>query len=92
MPKNHVKGKNIGNIIFYALSTCIWCKKTKRLLNNLGIEYFYYDIDLCSESEKAQLLPEIAKWNPDISYPTIVIENKKAIIHYDEKKIKALVK
>jgi len=29
----HVEGKNAGQIILYALSTCGWCKKTRELLS-----------------------------------------------------------
>ncbi|RQW78074.1 MAG: glutaredoxin family protein, partial [Methanothrix sp.] len=37
----HVAGKAKGTVTLYALSTCIWCKKTKELLSTLGIAYDY---------------------------------------------------
>jgi len=30
MAMTHVDGKNKGKIMLYALSTCVWCKKTKQ--------------------------------------------------------------
>ncbi len=39
MEVEHVPGKNVGHAMLYALSTCPWCQKTKRLLNELGVEY-----------------------------------------------------
>jgi len=36
MRATRVAGKNKGQILLYALSTCVWCKKTKQLLDQLG--------------------------------------------------------
>ena len=46
MAKKHVPGRNAGKVMLYALSTCVWCNKTKKLLNELGVEYDYTDVDL----------------------------------------------
>jgi len=46
MEMKHVEGENKGKVILYALSTCVWCKKTKRLLNQLGVDYYFIDVDL----------------------------------------------
>jgi len=43
MDVNHVQGKNVGHIMLYALSTCPWCRKTKQLLSDLGVDYYYVD-------------------------------------------------
>jgi len=37
MGLTHVDGKKAGHIVIYALSTCPWCKKTKKLLDDLGV-------------------------------------------------------
>jgi len=84
----HVKGKNKGKILLYALSTCGWCKKTKELLNNLGVEYSLIHVDLVDESEKDKVMDEIKKWNAFRSFPTIVINNKKCIVGFKEDEIK----
>lgn len=84
----HVNGKKIKYILLYALSTCVWCKKTKSYLNELGVEYDYIDVDLLSEKEKDKIKKSIKKWNPAVSFPTIVIDNKTVVLGYDEEKIK----
>ena len=44
-----VKGKQSGHdILLYALSTCIWCNKTKKLLDTMGLEYQYLWVDKIS--------------------------------------------
>jgi len=37
MGLKHVGGKNASHVVIYALSTCPWCKKTKKLLDDLGL-------------------------------------------------------
>jgi glutaredoxin-like protein NrdH len=90
MDIKHVKGKNKGNIMMYALSTCGWCKKTKRLLNEMGVEYDYTDVDLLQGEEKAQAIKEMEHWNPRRSFPTLVINNE-CIVGYKEDKIKEAI-
>ncbi len=89
--KKHVDGKNKGSIMLYALSTCGWCRKTKELLNKMGIAYDYINVDQLSDEDATKVEnEEVKKWNPAASYPTIVINGQRAIINYDEKKIKEL--
>jgi glutaredoxin-like protein NrdH len=83
-----VKGKNKGHIMLYALSTCVWCKKTKRLLNELGVEYHYTDVDLLKEEERDEVMKTVRRHNSSGSFPTIVINDKKCIMGYDEDEIK----
>jgi glutaredoxin-like protein NrdH len=87
MKVKHVPGKNRGHIMLYALSTCGWCRKTKRLLNNLGLEYYYVDVDLLGEEEKDQAMKSVRLHNPQGSFPTMVIDEKKCIVGYDEDRI-----
>ena len=76
----HIKGENKGKIMLYALSTCIWCKKTKNLLDDLGLSYDYIFVDTLEDEDKDKIISEIRKWNPRCSFPTIVINNKISII------------
>ena len=87
----HVKGEKREHIVLYALSTCVWCQKTKRLLQNLGVDYHFVDVDLLNRDEREKITEEIKRWNPKIAFPTIVINGKKCVIGYDEQKIKEAV-
>lgn len=88
MALQHVAGKNKGRIVLYALSTCPWCRKTKKLLEDLGVEYYFGDVDLMNETEKNEALRVIQKWNPASSFPTMIIDDNKCIIGFQENKIK----
>ncbi|PXF56785.1 MAG: hypothetical protein C4B59_16340, partial [Candidatus Methanogaster sp.] len=50
----HIEGEDKGKIILYALSTCVWCKKTKKLLTELGVDFHYVYADLLKEDEIGQ--------------------------------------
>lgn len=87
MDLKHVKGKDKGKVTLYALSTCGWCGKTKKLFNDLGVDYSYVDVDLQEGEGRKQALKEVERWNPSRSFPTLVI-NDKCIVGFDESKIK----
>lgn len=91
MTLEHVSDKKTKRIIIYALSTCPWCRKTKNLLNELGIEYDFVDVDLVPPEEKQTLLDMMCKWNPDCSFPTIVIDDRKCIVGFNEDEIREVV-
>jgi glutaredoxin-like protein NrdH len=84
----HVEGTDKGRILVYALSTCMWCRMAKNLLKDLGVGYEYVDVDLLPVEEKDVVKKEIRKWNPDGSYPTIVINDKECVSGFDETEIK----
>ncbi|MGQ9788124.1 MAG: glutaredoxin family protein [Candidatus Hadarchaeaceae archaeon] len=83
----HVEGKKKGRIILFALSTCVWCGETKKLLDGLGLDYYYVDVDLLEGESREETLKEMERWNPKKSFPTLVI-NERCIVGFDEKEIK----
>jgi glutaredoxin len=88
MEPSIVKGEKRGKIVLYGLSTCGWCKKTKKFLNKLGVEYQYIDVDLLDDEQHDKIAAEVAKWNPNRNYPTVVINDTKCIVGYKENDIK----
>jgi len=76
-----VPGKNkIHHVKIYTLSTCGWCKKTKELLRTLDVEYDYIDVDTLTGDDISQVHEEVKKYNPNRTYPTIVIDRGKYVI------------
>ncbi len=92
MALQHVPGKKVVDIKIYALSTCPWCKKTKKLLDDLGIDYYFTDVDLLTGDERNEAITVVKKWNPSASFPTIVIDDNRSIIGFQEDKIREAVK
>jgi glutaredoxin len=83
----HVEGEKKGKIMLYALSTCGWCRKTKELLNELGVEYEYIYVDLLEDEDADTAMDEVKKWNPRLSFPTLVIDDK-CIVGFKEDEIR----
>ncbi|MGC9445185.1 MAG: glutaredoxin family protein [Candidatus Methanospirareceae archaeon] len=91
MSMTHVRGKNKGQVVLYALSTCVWCKKTKRLLEQLGVEFDYVYVDLLTGAEKEQILADMARHTSTRAFPTMVINNGTIIQGYQEKRIREVL-
>ncbi|WP_028574475.1 glutaredoxin family protein [Desulfonatronovibrio hydrogenovorans] len=68
------------DIFLYALSTCIHCKNTKKFLEENNIDYDFVYVDQLSGEEKERIVEEIKKYNPRISFPTLVVDGKKVIV------------
>lgn len=85
-----INGRKAGEIRLFALSTCIWCKKTRELLEELGVEFEYIYIDLLSGDEKATAVDEVEKYNPRVSFPTLIIDGE-VIVGFKEDRIREIL-
>jgi len=85
---NHVPGVDRGKVIMYGLSTCVWSKKTKKLLTDLGVDFDYIYVDRLEGEEENEAVKEVRRFNPSTSFPTTVINDEKAIVGFKEKEIR----
>lgn len=84
-----VDGVKKAEIFIFALSTCGWCRKTKKLFRELGVEYSYIDVDQLGGSDREEARTAMAACNPQQSYPTISIDGgRKCMIGFAEHEIK----
>ncbi len=80
-------------IIVFTLSTCMWCKKCKRWLDEREIRYRYIDVDQISYAQKSQILDYLREnYNSRISYPFMVCDNKDIVVGYDPNRYEELMK
>ncbi len=84
----HIPGRKSRHIMLYALSTCGWCQKTRKLLDDLGVEYNYEYVDQLHGDEKEEAIRKVTAWSPRWSFPTLVLDNEKCIIGYKEDEIR----
>jgi glutaredoxin-like protein NrdH len=87
----HTEGIDKGQITLYALSTCVWCTRTKSLLQKLGVAYDYVYVDNLAVDDRGKTMEEIKHWNPKCSFPSLVINNSQCIVGFDEKKIREAI-
>jgi glutaredoxin-like protein NrdH len=85
---DHVSGINKGKVVMYGLSTCVWCRKTKQLLTDLGVDFDFIYVDKLEGDEEDQVVKEVRHFNPSVSFPTTVIKGEKAIVGFREKEIR----
>ncbi|MBN1470756.1 MAG: glutaredoxin family protein [Syntrophaceae bacterium] len=79
-----------AKIKIYTLSTCSHCKATKKFLNDNSITFESVDVDLLQGEERQKMLEEVMQFNPDRSFPTIIIGDK-VIIGFKENAIKEVL-
>ena len=66
-------------LIFYSLSTCGYCEITKKMLDDLKVDYESIVVDLLPADKKGEALQEITKYNPRCTFPTLVYGDKVII-------------
>jgi glutaredoxin len=71
----------------YTLSTCSHCKNTKKFLQDCNIPYDFVDVDLLQGEERSRMIEEVKKYNPNCSFPTILVGDK-VIVGHKEQEIK----
>ncbi|KUJ96420.1 MAG: Glutaredoxin [Desulfonauticus sp. 38_4375] len=80
------------DIVLFALSTCIHCKNTKKFLDQKKVDYDCIYVDLLEGEEREKAIEEIKKYNPDLSFPTLVVlSNGKVVVGFQEDKIKEVL-
>jgi glutaredoxin len=89
MNTTKVPGSNQKHqILLYTLSTCAWCKMLKKFLKNKNVEYEYIDVDLCSDEDWEKIKNDILNKGGRLSYPVIIIDNKKLMNGFYEDRVK----
>ena len=76
-----------GKVKIYTLSTCSHCKAAKKFLNENQIVFDATDVDLLQGADREAVLNEVIQYNPQRSFPTIVIGNQ-VIIGFKEAAIR----
>lgn len=80
--------KRKKRVRLYALSTCVWCKRTKRLLKEMGVVYEGVDVDLLSKDRERRVRAYIEGLDTDGGFPVMIIDGKEIIRGYDEDRIR----
>jgi len=83
--RGSVKGKHSQHpVVLYALSTCGWCRKTRRFLESQHVAFDYVYVDLLQGNEREEVITQVRRWNPGSSFPTIVVDDRAVIVGYRE--------
>ena len=87
-----VPGRNNKHkVLVYAISTCGWCKRSKKFLNDNNIEYEYVDVDVCNGDDRNTIMKDIQSRGGRLAYPTIIIDNKILLTGASPDKLKEVL-
>jgi glutaredoxin len=75
-------------IKIYTLSTCVHCKAAKKLLDECAASFEFIDVDLLAGEAQKAVLEDVKKFNPECSFPTIIIGDK-VIVGFKENEIRS---
>ena len=75
----------------FALSTCGWCKKTKRFLDAHNVNYEIDYVDLLSGDERARVMAEMERWNPRRTFPTVVVNDSEVVVGFKEDRLREVL-
>ena len=76
-----------AKVKMYTLSTCSHCKATKKFFNDNNVYFDATDVDLLQGTDREKALNEVVQYNPQRSFPTIIIGDR-IIIGFKESDIR----
>ena len=63
-------------VFLFTLSTCVHCKRAKKLLGDLGVAFDHVDVDQLPQGDMSAALAEMSRFNPAETFPTLLIGGK----------------
>lgn len=79
---------NEQSVTFYGLSTCVWCKRTRQLLEDNDVAFDFIYVDLLRGDERQEAVEQVREWNRAGSFPTVVIDGERCVVGYKPDEIK----
>lgn len=74
----------------YALSTCPYCRMTKRYLDENDVDYDVVEVDKLEGQEKSDAIEEVRGLSGGTSFPVIVVDGE-VIVGFNKVRVKELL-
>ena len=74
-------------VTLYALSTCPYCRMTKKYLDDCKVQYDAIDVDMLEGDERTAVVADVKKLSGGTSFPVIVID-EEVIVGFNKVAIK----
>lgn len=75
-------------VVFYGLSTCIWCRRTRQFLEEQDVAFDYVYVDLLKGQERDEAVEQVRRWNQAASFPTVVLDSSQCVVGYKTGELK----
>ncbi len=87
--RGHVEGEHDAHqVLLYALSTCIWCRKTRQWLEEAGVTFDYVYVDLTDAETREAARAHIRQFSDRCSFPAVIFDEADCIIGFKPDAIK----
>jgi len=81
----------VDKIKVYALSTCPYCKRTRKFLDDHKVAYDCVEVDMLDDDAQDKALEEIEKLTGRQSFPVVIIGDE-VIVGHDEDRLRGALK
>lgn len=78
------------SIHLYALTTCPYCRMTKRYLDDHGITYEMTEVDLLEGDEKQAVVDEVKRLSGGTSFPVLTADGQ-VVVGFNKSKMADLL-
>jgi glutaredoxin len=78
------------DVTLYALSTCPYCRMTKKFLDKSEVEYELIEVDLLEGQEKDDAVATVKEISGGTSFP-VLKAGDEIVVGFNKPKIKALL-
>jgi glutaredoxin-like protein NrdH len=79
------------DVVMYGLSTCVWCKKMRELLESEGVEFELVYVDKLEGAARDEAVEHVSRWNPSVSFPTVVVDDARSVNGYRPDEVKEVL-
>lgn len=63
-------------VTLYALTTCPYCRMTKKYLDENDVEYDVVDVDLLEGDERSVVVADVKNLSGGTSFPVLVVDEE----------------
>jgi glutaredoxin len=74
----------------YALSTCPYCRMTRKYLDENNVQYDVTEVDLLEGDEKAAAIDEVRTVSGGTSFPVVIVGDE-VVVGFNKKRIMELL-
>lgn len=78
-------------IFMYTLSTCPFCRKTKKYFRDRNIQFDFVDYDLADEKVQEKIAGEMLKYTDHIAFPFVKI-GETVVMGYNPERYELLLR
>lgn len=78
------------SVKLYALSTCPYCRMTKKYLDENNVDYELVEVDLLEGAEREDAIAQVRSLSGGASFPVAVV-NDEVIVGFNKRRMKELL-